>query len=148
MRLNTLSTQFSPQVVQAIRDGRVDIGDTVLFWSAEERRLSLRLLKLRVKGADGNIAADRRLGTFYLDGNPLQAFRVNGELHKDGVSLAIDWDNPNQKYDAEGPPVRLKFASADKDRLAGKGATAVRLKSKQAFDGKTPFADFPENAKD
>lgn len=103
--------------------------------------------KYKVKGSDGGIAADRRIGTFYLDGNPLQAFRVNGVLHKDGVSVVIDWDNPNQKYDATGMAVRMKFA-ANKDSMAGTNAKAMRLKSKEAFDGKTTFADFPEIKKD
>lgn len=100
--------------------------------------------KLKVRGSDGGTAVDRRLGTFFLDGDPLKAYRVNGEVYADGVSVVINWDNPNQKYDAKGTAVRLTFAGTDRDELAGPEAKAVRLKSTEAFDGKVALDSFPE----
>ncbi|MEQ8282528.1 MAG: AsmA-like C-terminal domain-containing protein [Parvibaculum sp.] len=38
----------------SLQGGALDIGDTVLRWSAEDRRLSLRLMDVRLTGADGN----------------------------------------------------------------------------------------------
>lgn len=38
----------------SLQGGALDIGDTVLRWSADERRLSLRLLDVGLTGADGN----------------------------------------------------------------------------------------------
>jgi hypothetical protein len=104
--------------------------------------------KFQLRGSNGEVMVDRRLGTFFLDGDPLKAFRVNGSLHKYGVSLVIDWDTPNLKYDATGTPLRLKFSGKGKATMTGTDARAVRLKSAEAFDGKTSFADFPEVKKD
>lgn len=38
----------------SLQGGSLDIGDTVLIWAAEERELSLRLMDVRLTGADGN----------------------------------------------------------------------------------------------
>lgn len=38
----------------SLQGGALDIGDTVLLWSADDRRLSLRLMEVRLTGADGN----------------------------------------------------------------------------------------------
>jgi hypothetical protein len=103
---------------------------------------------LGVRGEDGKPAVDRRLGTFFLDGDPFKAFRVNGLLHKDGVSVEIDWDSPNQRFDATGTPVRLKFAGAGKGEMTGTDARAVRVTSKEAFGGKVPFDEWPEVKKE
>ena len=104
--------------------------------------------KYKVRGADGQPMADRRVGTFFLDGDPLKAFRVNGAVHADGVSVEIDWDDPALKYDATAAPVRLTFTGTAKGEMTGPKARAVRLTSKEAFDGKTTFANFPELNKD
>lgn len=100
--------------------------------------------QFKLTGTDGKVMADHRVGTFFLDGSPLKAYRVNGTLHKDGVSIEIDWENPNQKYDATGEAVRLKFTGAGKGRMTGPDATAVRLTSPEAFDRTVPFDQIPE----
>jgi len=38
----------------SLQGGALDIGDTVLIWSADDRRLSLRLVDVRLTGADDN----------------------------------------------------------------------------------------------
>lgn len=52
-----LSQIFQDVAGQALSGGHLTIGDTVLRWSAKERELALRLVDVRVTGAEGNRVA-------------------------------------------------------------------------------------------
>ncbi|MDP2123345.1 MAG: AsmA-like C-terminal domain-containing protein [Parvibaculum sp.] len=41
----------------SLQGGKLNVGDTVLRWSAADRRLSLRLVEVRLTGADDNVVA-------------------------------------------------------------------------------------------
>jgi hypothetical protein len=47
----------------------------------------------------GRIIQDRRLGTFYRNGDREQAYRVNGNIFDNGIELYIDFDNPAPRWD-------------------------------------------------
>ncbi len=98
-----------------------------------------------VLGSDGETLSERRIGTFFLNGDPMQAYRVNGSLASDGVTVQIDWDNANLPYDAVAKSTKLTFRNSTKAELTGKGARAVRLKSFDAFSNQgIALADIPE----
>jgi hypothetical protein len=76
---------------------------------------------------------DRRVGTFFVDGDPKKAFRVNGEFTPKGLKLIIDWDKPNASYDnAKGKAYEVQL-STNRLSLTGAKVNAVRLESKEAF---------------
>jgi hypothetical protein len=56
------------------------------------------------KGKEGDrpLLHDRRLGTFYEDGDLARAYRVNGSVDGKKLLLTIDWDRPNLNYDQLG----------------------------------------------
>ncbi|MEX1154389.1 AsmA-like C-terminal region-containing protein [Parvibaculum sp.] len=54
-----VSVSFLAEMIEnaaspSLQGGALDIGDTVLSWSADDRRLSMRLVDVRLTGADGN----------------------------------------------------------------------------------------------
>jgi len=55
--LSLLSQIIEDTAAPELQGGALDIGDTVLIWSAEDRELSLRLRDVRLTGADGNRVA-------------------------------------------------------------------------------------------
>ncbi len=56
--ISILNQSLEDAANQQMPEGRIDIGDTVLSWSAEDRRLGLRVLRLHVTGADNNTIVD------------------------------------------------------------------------------------------
>jgi hypothetical protein len=97
-----------------------------------------------LRGVDGEVLGDHRIGTFFLDGDPLKAYRVNGSLAKDGVSVQIDWSNPNLPYSGEAKATKLSFGESDKSAMEGKNARAVRLSSRAAFGRRVALTELPE----
>jgi len=55
--LSLLNQMIEDAANPALQGGELDIEDTVLVWSAEDRELSLRLRDVRLVGADGNQVA-------------------------------------------------------------------------------------------
>jgi len=55
--LSLLNQMIEDAANPALQGGELDIEDTVLIWSAEDRELSLRLRDVRLVGADGNQVA-------------------------------------------------------------------------------------------
>ncbi len=55
--LSLLNQMIEDAANPALQGGELDIEDTVLIWSAEDRELSLRLRDVRLIGADGNQVA-------------------------------------------------------------------------------------------
>jgi hypothetical protein len=51
--LSLLNQMIEDAANPALQGGELDIEDTVLIWSAEDRELSLRLRDVRLIGADG-----------------------------------------------------------------------------------------------
>jgi len=47
----------------------------------------------------GRIIQDRRLGSFYRNGDLEQAYRVNGNISDGGIEFTIDFDNPSPRWD-------------------------------------------------
>jgi hypothetical protein len=102
------------------------------------------------KDARGHILKDRRLGTFYEDGSPARAYRVNGAFRGDKLVLTIDWARPSLPVDQLGGyRVALAVAGQSPNLLRGSlagaggaaaGASARRLLSPEAFEGRPPSA--------
>lgn len=103
---------------------------------------------VRSLGGQVDAETDRRIGTFYRDGDPRQAYRVNGKVTPGGVELVIDTANANAHADATGGrTISLKFADGQLSRLTGAGAEARRLKAREAFQPsgqKVEWARVPE----
>ena len=60
----------------------------------------------------GRPVEDRRVGTFYQNGDPDQAFRVNGDLMGDRMQVWIDFQTPAPRWDQrQGWRVELKLDS-------------------------------------
>lgn len=55
--LSLLNQMIEDAANPVLQGGELDIDDTVLIWSAEDRELSLRLVDVRLTGADGNRVA-------------------------------------------------------------------------------------------
>lgn len=55
--LSLLNQMIEDAATPELQGGSLDIEDTVLIWSAEDRELSLRLRDVRLTGADGNRVA-------------------------------------------------------------------------------------------
>jgi hypothetical protein len=55
--LPILSQIIEDSARSQLAGGRLDIGDTILIWSAQDRQLGLRLRDVRLTGADGNRVA-------------------------------------------------------------------------------------------
>lgn len=53
--MSILNQSLEDAANQSMSEGHIDIGDTELHWSQEDRRLALRLRDLRVSGADDNV---------------------------------------------------------------------------------------------
>jgi hypothetical protein len=114
----------------------------VLQWQFQE---------LQRKNAKGQIIQDRRVGTFYEDGDASRAYRVNGTLQGSKLLLTIDWSRPNLPYDQLGGyQVALTAPKQDANRLEGAlvgangpnaAATARRLYSPEAFEDRPPSAE-------
>ena len=51
------------------------------------------------KDEAGRPLEDRRLGTFYENGDPRRAFRVNGTVRGHDLVLYVDFDNPAARWD-------------------------------------------------
>jgi len=47
----------------------------------------------------GLIIQDKRLGTFYRNGDPRQPFRVNGTVNESVIELYVDFQNPAPRWD-------------------------------------------------
>jgi len=47
----------------------------------------------------GQVLQDRRLGTFYQNGNQEKAYRVNGRTYESGIEFYIDFNNPAPRWD-------------------------------------------------
>ena len=70
----------------------------------------------------GRIIQDRRLGTFYRNGDPQQPFRVNGTVSESGIELYIDFQNPAPRWDiCRGWRLSLKTNPAKPIFLEGDG---------------------------
>jgi len=70
--------------------------------------------------ATGKIMEDRRLGTFYLDGEQRKAYRVNGSVGRDGLKLNIDWAGPAQSYSStDGREFTVRFHGNNLERMTG-----------------------------
>ncbi len=71
------------------------------------------------KDEQGHIVQERRVGTFYREGDPDQPFRVNGILHGDQMRIWIDFQQPAPRWDKlHGWRVELKRHS-DENRMVG-----------------------------
>lgn len=57
LSLSLLNQMIEDAANPVLQGGNLDIDDTVLIWSAEDRELSLRLRNVRLTGADGNRVA-------------------------------------------------------------------------------------------
>lgn len=55
--ISILNQIIKDEATSALPDGRLDIDDTVLTWSAEDRRLSFRLLNVQLFGEGDNLIA-------------------------------------------------------------------------------------------
>jgi C1A family cysteine protease len=85
-----------------------------------------------VRDAQGQLRSDRRIGTFYVDGDPLRAYRVNGVIEGKRIWVYIDWKNANLGYDAlPGKPLWFEVEGST---LRGDGE-GKRLSSGAAFPG-------------
>ena len=72
----------------------------------------------------GRPLQDRRLGTFYAQGDPLQAFRVNGSVRGGAIELYVDFQNPAARWDRlQGWKFTLAVDPRDPHRLVGRFAT-------------------------
>lgn len=56
--ISILNQIIKDEATSALPGGRFDIDDTVLLWSAEDRRLGLRLVNVRLFGEDGTLIAN------------------------------------------------------------------------------------------
>lgn len=75
------------------------------------------------KDEAGRPLQDRRLGTFYAQGNPHQAYRVNGAIRGGAIELYIDFENPAARWDRlQGWKISLAADPRDPHRLAGRYA--------------------------
>ncbi len=69
---------------------------------------------------DGKVLQDRRLGTFFIDGDPARQVRVNGALSGTRQTIFIDFDHPAPRWDLLGGwRLELAMDGGDKNRLAG-----------------------------
>jgi hypothetical protein len=112
------------------------------------------------QGAKVHVFQDRRLGTFYENGDLTRAYRVNGFFQGNQLVLTINWDKPNLPYDQLGGyRVMLAVVKGTPNLLKGsvlglkepvQGATARRLLSPEAFESRPPsahvLAELPELA--
>ena len=72
----------------------------------------------------GRQLEDRRLGTFYENGDPQRAFRVNGAVRGHDLVLHVDFDNPAARWDLlRGWKVEFTLDPRRPHRLEGR-ATA------------------------
>ena len=55
--VSILNQTIVDAVNPALEGGELSLKDTVIAWSAEDRRLSLRLVGVELKGAEGNVIA-------------------------------------------------------------------------------------------
>jgi len=70
----------------------------------------------------GQVIQDKRLGTFYRNGDPRQPFRVNGEVGENGIMLTIDFQNPAPRWDiCRGWTYSLKAMAAKPVIMEGDG---------------------------
>ncbi|MDP1560231.1 MAG: hypothetical protein Q8M16_02430, partial [Pirellulaceae bacterium] len=71
------------------------------------------------KDEQGRIVQDRRIGTFYRNGDPDQPFRVNGVLRVERMQVWIDFQQPAPRWDQlNGWKVELNLSLPD-DRMVG-----------------------------
>lgn len=71
------------------------------------------------KDEHGQTIKDRRIGTFYRNGDPDQPFRVNGSFNGDRLQAWIDFHNPTPRWDQlNGWRLELKL-SIPEEAMAG-----------------------------
>jgi hypothetical protein len=112
-------------------------------------------------GAKVKVFQDRRLGTFYENGDLGRAYRVNGSIQGDKLVLTVNWKKANLPYDelgdyrvtlaaAKDNPHLLEGALAGPNGTTQGAATARRLLSPEAFENEPPsaevLAELPEMA--
>jgi hypothetical protein len=103
------------------------------------------------QGAKVKVFQDRRVGTFYENGDLTRAYRVNGSFQGDQLVLTINWKKSNLPYDELGDyRVTLNVAKNNPHLLEGTlggtngtttAATARRLLSPEAFEDQPPSAE-------
>ncbi|MBI1261585.1 MAG: hypothetical protein GC184_07650 [Rhizobiales bacterium] len=111
--ISILNQIIKDEATSALPDGRLDIDDTVLSWSADDRRLSFRLLNVRLFGESDNLIASVPQLAFTLSvpalfrgqlsptsidfiGVEAQLLRREGE----GITLGLSTD-PSEPLDAD-----------------------------------------------
>jgi hypothetical protein len=103
--------------------------------------------KFGVRDDRGNILQDRRLGTFYENGDPRRAYRVNGIIRGKRIVFYIDRHQPSLGYDRlEGKRYFLTLDDRSSERMTGDGS-ARKLYSTAAFKGNdqpVPLNALPE----
>jgi hypothetical protein len=80
----------------------------------------LFLEKAGIKDRKGQVIPDRRVGTFYENGDPRRAFRVNGVLRGKRIIFFIDRRQPNLGYDRlQGKRFVFDLGGRDRDVMTG-----------------------------
>lgn len=75
----------------------------------------------RIDSKTGQVEEDRRLGTFFVDGDPKNAYRVNGFVGVDGLRLNVDWNNRACAYSHRGGTrFSLRFVGGSLEVMKGK----------------------------
>jgi len=58
----------------------------------------------------GMVIRDQRLGTFFLNDDPAQAYHVNGNVGRDTIQMWIDFKNPTRRWDElTGSAIELRM---------------------------------------
>jgi hypothetical protein len=109
------------------------------------------VMQWKFKDGKGQPLADRRVGTFYEDGNLARAYRVNGTVQGAKLVVTINWSQPSLTYDQFGPyRVNLTVAEQNPNQLTGAvvgpngtapPVSAQRLLSPEAFADQPPSAE-------
>ncbi|MFZ2658077.1 MAG: hypothetical protein WAX69_24305 [Victivallales bacterium] len=74
-----------------------------------------------VRNEQGAVLEDRRLGTFFIDGDPARPIRVNGRLEGARQTLFIDFENPASRWDKlAGWKIELTMDTRNPNLLTGK----------------------------
>ena len=75
------------------------------------------------KDEAGRRIEDRRLGTFYLHNDPDQAYRVNGVIRGNAITLHVDFDDPAARWDRQqGWKIDFTLDPRNPHRLQGRFA--------------------------
>lgn len=88
--------------------------------------------------------ADRRLGTFYENGDPNRAYHVNGDVFKSQLRLWIDFDQPSVRWDRlSGWKIELNAEDSGWSSLKG----IARDTRQQSYPARADPAVWPERKK-